>query len=119
MLYYDAATKKVSALNGSGRAPAVLSVERVKADCPAAGDEMPALHAHTVTVPGAAAGWADAVEKWGALPLAASLAPAIALADEGFPVSVMYVRSAACMLARATPARRRLISRSPPSPPPP
>ena len=87
LLYFDAATKKVSALNGSGRAPAALNVERVRADCPGCGDEIPQLHAHSVTVPGAVAGWADAVQRWGALPLAASLAPAIALADEGFPVS--------------------------------
>eukprot|EP00929_Paragymnodinium_shiwhaense_P049427 TRINITY_DN24932_c0_g1_i3.p1 TRINITY_DN24932_c0_g1~~TRINITY_DN24932_c0_g1_i3.p1 ORF type:complete len:559 (+),score=152.90 TRINITY_DN24932_c0_g1_i3:90-1766(+) len=87
LLYYDAKTKEVSAMNGSGRTPAALSLERAQKDCPGCGDELPMLHAHTVTVPGSAAGWADAVAKWGRLPLAEALAPATKLADEGFPVS--------------------------------
>ena len=44
-------------------------------------------HAHSVTVPGAAAAWCDAVERWGSLPLPSLLAPAIKLAEEGFPVA--------------------------------
>jgi len=41
---------------------------------------------HCVTVPGACALWADAAAKLGRLPLATLLAPAIALARDGFPV---------------------------------
>jgi len=40
-----------------------------------------------VTVPGAVAGWAALLESHGSLSLAQVLAPAIALAEEGFPVS--------------------------------
>jgi gamma-glutamyltranspeptidase/glutathione hydrolase len=42
-----------------------------------------------VTVPGAAAGWVDTVEKFGSgnLTLEQILTPAIELAEEGFPVS--------------------------------
>ena len=39
-----------------------------------------------MTVPGAAACWADCVKDFGRLPLADVLAPAIALAEEGVPI---------------------------------
>ncbi|MBE3039368.1 MAG: gamma-glutamyltransferase family protein [Chloroflexi bacterium] len=84
-LFYDARTRQVSALNGSGRAPRALTLERVRQ----AGfiDELPPYHAYNVTVPGACAGWCDLVERFGHLPLTKTLAPAIQLAEEGFPVS--------------------------------
>jgi gamma-glutamyltranspeptidase/glutathione hydrolase len=85
-LYYDAGTKQVTALNGSGRAPAVLTLDRLKKEG-LFSDELPPYHAHTVTVPGACAGWCDLIEKHGSLSLNEILAPAIKLADEGFPVS--------------------------------
>lgn len=83
-LYYDAATRKVSALNGSGRAPAALSLERLAAE---GLNSLPPFHAHTVTVPGACAGWCDLIERHGTMPLQTILAPAIRLAEEGFPVA--------------------------------
>jgi len=84
-LFYDARTRQVSALNGSGRAPRALNLERVQQ----AGftHKLPPYHAYNVTVPGACAGWCDLVERFGHLPLTKTLAPAIQLAEEGFPVS--------------------------------
>ncbi len=84
-LYYDAQTRQVSALNGSGRAPAALSLERLQRE--GFGSELPPYHPYTITVPGACAGWCDLVERHGRLPLAQVLAPAIRLAEEGFPVA--------------------------------
>jgi gamma-glutamyltranspeptidase / glutathione hydrolase len=84
-LYYSADTQQVTALNGSGRAPAALTLERLKQD--GFSTEMPPFHAHTVTVPGACAGWFDLIEKHGSLSMAEILAPAIQLASEGFPVA--------------------------------
>jgi gamma-glutamyltranspeptidase/glutathione hydrolase len=51
--------------------------------------EIPFLSAHAVTVPGAAAGWVDTVEKFGSgnVTLEQVLTPAIELAENGFPVS--------------------------------
>jgi gamma-glutamyltranspeptidase/glutathione hydrolase len=86
ILYYDSNLKTVQAMNGSGRAPQSLNAAKIRADCPECGDKIPTVHAHSVTVPGAAAGWADAVAKWGKLPLADVLEPAAKLAEEGFPV---------------------------------
>ncbi len=84
-LFYDAQTGHISALNGSGRAPAGLTLERLAKEGFA--HELPPYHAHTVTVPGACAGWCDLIERYGRLPLARILAPAIRLAEEGFPVA--------------------------------
>ncbi len=83
-LYYDARTKQVTALNGSGRAPAALSLERLQKENI---KELPPFHPYTITVPGACAGWFDLIEKHGTLPMSQILAPAINLAENGFPVA--------------------------------
>ncbi len=86
-LFYNARTKQVSALNGSGRAPAALTLERVKRDLGTDRlSSLPPFHAHTITVPGACAGWCDLVGRHGSLSMAEILAPAIRLAEAGFPV---------------------------------
>jgi gamma-glutamyltranspeptidase / glutathione hydrolase len=89
-LYYEAATRQVSALNGSGRAPAGLTLERLQRegflDSPSEA-ELPPYHPYTITVPGAAAGWCDLIKRFGRLSLTKVLAPAIRLAEEGFPVA--------------------------------
>lgn len=84
-LYFSADTKQVTALNGSGRAPAALTLDRLKKD--GFSSELPPFHAHTVTVPGACAGWFDLIETHGSRSMSEILAPAIRLAGEGFPVS--------------------------------
>ena len=53
---------------------------------------MPATGIHTVTVPGAVAGWAALRERFGTLSLADLLAPAIHYAEEGFPVTEVVAR---------------------------
>ncbi|MCB9145201.1 MAG: gamma-glutamyltransferase [Anaerolineales bacterium] len=83
-LYFDAQTQQVTALNGSGRASSALTLERLKKE---GLSTLPPFHAHTVTVPGACAGWCDLIAKHGSLSLTEILAPAIRLADEGFPVA--------------------------------
>lgn len=84
-LYYEKANYKVTALNGSGRAPKALTLEHLMAE--GIENELPPFHAYTVTVPGACAGWCDLVERHGRLSMATVLAPAIRLAEEGFPVA--------------------------------
>ena len=84
-LYYSADTKRVTALNGSGRAPAALTLDRLQKEGFSA--DLPPFHAHTVTVPGACAGWFDLIQKHGSLAMTEILAPAIRLASEGFPVA--------------------------------
>ncbi len=56
-LYFDAETKSVSAINGSGRAPRSLSIERLSRE--GFKDQLPPYHPYNVTVPGACAMWCD------------------------------------------------------------
>lgn len=85
-LYYSADTGQVTALNGSGAAPSALTLDRLKREGLLA-ESLPPFHAHTVTVPGACAGWCDLIAKHGSLLMGDVLAPAIRLAEEGFPVT--------------------------------
>ena len=88
LLFYDAKTKKVSALNGSGRAPASLSIAKLRKKG-IRGNSIPMNDINAVTVPGAPAGWITTVETFGSKTLSMEdiLAPAIKLAEEGYPVS--------------------------------
>ncbi|KAK4043075.1 putative gamma-glutamyltransferase YwrD [Parachaetomium inaequale] len=91
-LYYDAKTGSVSALNGSGRSGGQCTLERIRKDLGLAdgvAGEMPMTSVHAATVPGAAAGWVDTVERFGSgkLSMEQILAPAIELGEKGFPVS--------------------------------
>lgn len=84
-LYYEASSGQVTALNGSGRAPAALTLERLRRED--LGVSLPPYHPYTITVPGACAGWCDLLERHGRLSMDKVLAPAICLAEEGFPVA--------------------------------
>ncbi|WP_425147991.1 gamma-glutamyltransferase family protein [Deinococcus sp.] len=68
-------------LNASGAAPAGLSLE-VLPD-----GQMPRHGWLPVTVPGAVRGWADLHGRFGRLPFAQVLAPAIRYARQGYPLS--------------------------------
>lgn len=104
-LYFDANTKKVHALNGSGRSPKNTTVEQIRGELglsASAPGKIPSHSALAVTVPGAAAGWVDVVEKFGSgkLTLEQILTPAIELGEDGFPVSEL---SASFVSAMETP----------------
>ncbi|OOF95173.1 hypothetical protein ASPCADRAFT_396939 [Aspergillus carbonarius ITEM 5010] len=91
-LFYDAKTKKVHSLNGSGRYPANATLEKIREDLnigPNESGSIPMTSVLAVTTPGAAAGWVDTVEKFGSgkLSLEQILRPAIELGEDGFPVS--------------------------------
>ncbi|KAF8456440.1 nucleophile aminohydrolase [Kalaharituber pfeilii] len=93
-LYFNPRTKSVQSLNASGRSPSALTLDYAlstipESDLKISNNRIPPSSAHTVTVPGAAAGWCDTVRIFGSgkLTLAQVLAPAIEYAEEGFPVS--------------------------------
>lgn len=85
-LYYEARTRRVYALNGSGRAPKALTLERLRREG-LLETGLPPFHPYTITVPGACAAWCDLLERFGRLPRTRVFAPAIRLAEEGFPVA--------------------------------
>ena len=82
-IVWDPKTGKLHGYNGSGRSPMSLSAaefeRRGLADIPAHGP-LP------VTVPGAVDGWFALHARFGRLPMADNLAPAIRYAREGHPV---------------------------------
>lgn len=80
-IVYDAKTKQVYGLNASGWTPAGLTLEALKARKI---DKLRVID--QVTVPGTVAGWDVMAKRWGKLPLAQTLAPAIKLAEDGFAV---------------------------------
>jgi gamma-glutamyltranspeptidase / glutathione hydrolase len=73
------------ALNASGRAGRGADAAAARA---AGHDTMPLRTPWSVTVPGCVDGWEALVERFGSRSLADLLAPATALAGEGFPVSL-------------------------------
>ncbi|KAH8997583.1 gamma-glutamyltranspeptidase [Lactarius akahatsu] len=89
-LFYDATTRSVKALNGSGRAPGKLSIEYLRSR--GITGDIPPTDLNAVTVPGAAAAWVDTVEVFGSgkLSVAEVLEPATRLAEEGVPVSEIH-----------------------------
>ncbi|PQE32991.1 gamma-glutamyltranspeptidase protein [Rutstroemia sp. NJR-2017a WRK4] len=123
-LYYDAKTKKVSALNGSGRAGMKCTLEAIRKDLGIKGDEpgkIPLKSPHSVTVPGAAAGWVDTVERFGSgkVTLEQILAPAIELGEKGFPVSELAStmwRNCEALLLRASPNSHEMLKEDPDAP---
>nr|XP_015216376.1 PREDICTED: putative gamma-glutamyltransferase YwrD isoform X1 [Lepisosteus oculatus] len=88
-LFYDAKTREVRGLNGSGRSPRALSLDALERLGFSESNPPSPFHALRVTVPGAAAGWCDAVQDFGSrkLSLGDILQPAIDLAERGFPVA--------------------------------
>jgi gamma-glutamyltranspeptidase / glutathione hydrolase len=87
LLFYEAESGRVTGVNGSGRAPATVDVEK-HVDL----DEMPERGGLTVTVPGAVRLWEDAANRYGNQALARLLEPAWELAENGYPVAEVVAR---------------------------
>ena len=77
---------RLHGLNSSGSAPQKLSLEALRT---AGLEHMPRFGMTPVTVPGVPAAWAVLTKRFGALPLTASLRPAIDYARNGAPVAPM------------------------------
>jgi gamma-glutamyltranspeptidase/glutathione hydrolase len=83
-IVWDAEKRELSGLNASGRAPAAMTIEYFRDK---GLDAIPPLGPLPVSVPGAVDGWYELHGRYGRLPMAEILAPAIRYAREGFPVS--------------------------------
>ncbi len=84
VLLKPAGEDRVVALNGSGKAPRLLSSARLREQGHLS---VPEYSVDAVTVPGAVDAFCRLSNDWGKLGLAASLEPAIHYAEEGVPVS--------------------------------
>lgn len=101
---------EVVCLNASGRAGSGASADVLRAE---GHTVMPFRHdVRVVTVPGCVDGWAALHERFGTMPLADLLAPAIRLASEGFPASPLLVASAGLVDARASETLHELVSQA-------
>ena len=89
-LIWDPAAARLAALNGSGRAPAAADPTALRRSGLV---RLPRRGPLAITVPGAVRSWADAHRRFGRLPIARLLAPAIELAAEGFPADDVFIRS--------------------------
>ena len=84
VIYYEAKSGKLYGLNAGGWAPTGLSAPFLRSK---GQTRMPNSGIYSVTVPGAVKGWELLRARFGRLPLADLLAPAIFYADDGFPVT--------------------------------
>jgi gamma-glutamyltranspeptidase / glutathione hydrolase len=83
-ILWSAAEGRLIGLDASGRSGSKVDVDELVAE---GAERVPGSGARSVTVPGALSGWNALIENYGTMTLAEVLAPAIRLAEEGFPVS--------------------------------
>ena len=97
-LVWSEKQQRLFGLNSSGPAPLLASAERILAEGRDRGGKMPARGWTPVTVPGAPKAWAELVGRFGRLPLAEDLAPAVDYARGGYPCAPNLARlwSEAC-----------------------
>jgi gamma-glutamyltranspeptidase/glutathione hydrolase len=74
--------QRLIGINGSGHAGALMTLDKL-----AGRNRVPDEGAQSITLPGALSGWAMLLEAHGTISLAQALAPAIELAEQGFPIS--------------------------------
>jgi len=83
-IVYDAKSGKYYGMNASGWAPAAQSVERLRQK---GLREMPMHGIEPVTVPGSVDGWQKMLDRFGKKKMNEVLAPAIQVAQDGYPVT--------------------------------
>ncbi|MGC8535350.1 MAG: gamma-glutamyltransferase [Rhizomicrobium sp.] len=94
-IVWDPETRKLFGYNGTGPAPMGRTLAKMRADVSHLyarmglpyKDHIPPLGSLSVTVPGAVDSWSALHQRFGKLPLAEILAPAIGYAENGFAVT--------------------------------
>jgi gamma-glutamyltranspeptidase/glutathione hydrolase len=85
LLIYDARAKKVFSLNAEGTAPRLATIDWYQRN---AAGKLPVNDTLLAgTVPGVVDAWYILLERWGTMSFAQVLAPAIEMAENGFPLS--------------------------------
>jgi gamma-glutamyltranspeptidase/glutathione hydrolase len=83
-IVYDAKSGKYYGLNASGWAPAAQSIDRLRQK---GLREMPMRGIEPVTIPGSVDGWQKMLDRFGKKKMNEVLAPAIQIAQDGYPVT--------------------------------
>lgn len=86
-LVYEVKSGKIYGLNASGWSAAGASIAFLHRQ---GFTNMPQSGIHSVTVPGCVAGWQALLDRFGRKRLGTVLAPAIRLAEDGFPVTEIF-----------------------------
>ncbi|HEY2558347.1 MAG TPA: gamma-glutamyltransferase family protein [Caldimonas sp.] len=81
--------EKLHGLNASGQAPAAWTVEYFRSKHGTGAERPPMRGWDSVTVPGAVASWVALSERFGKLPFADLIAPAIDVAERGYAVPII------------------------------
>jgi gamma-glutamyltranspeptidase/glutathione hydrolase len=82
-MVWSARDRTLHGLNASGRSGSLMTRETLAAR----GRTRVSQGIEAVTIPGSLSGWSALLEKFGTLTLAEALAPAIAIAEAGYPVT--------------------------------
>ncbi|MBK8923881.1 MAG: gamma-glutamyltransferase [Saprospirales bacterium] len=83
-IVWDAQTQKLYGLNASGRSPKALTLDYFQKQ---GLRSIPSYGPLPVTAPGCVDGWFELHQRFGRLPMADILQPAIQYAEQGFPVT--------------------------------
>lgn len=109
-LVHQDGDREPAVLNAAGRAGSGSSAEQLRAE---GRREMPFRHdPRTVTVPGCVDGWVTLHERFGSLGLDDLFAPAIRLAEEGFPASPLLIGSLGALDDRGRAAFADLLAQA-------
>lgn len=106
-IVWDAGNEELVGLNASGRAPALMTLEYFRENNLT---DIPKYGPLPVSVPGAVDGWFELHGRFGSVPMAELLAPAIRYAREGFPVTeeiarLFVINENVSAITRASPRR--------------
>ena len=88
ILIYDSHAKKVISLNAEGTAPKLATIEWYKEHNKGELPDSDSLLAGTV--PGVVDAWYTMLDRWGTMTFEQVLAPAIEIAEQGFPLSERF-----------------------------
>ena len=108
-LVWDPADERLYGYNGSGRSPAALTIERVRAN---GHERMPERGPLAITVPGCVDAWVALLGRFGRRSLAESLLPAAHTAEEGYELTPITARSIAASLAWFDDAARAVFGQA-------
>lgn len=89
-IIWDAGKQELTGLNASGRSPRAMTLQYFRDN---GIEEIPPYGPLPVSVPGAVDGWFELHGRYGRLPMSDILAPAIAYAVNGFPVSEVIAQA--------------------------
>jgi len=85
ILVYDARSRQVYSINAEGTAPRLATIEWYQKN---AGGKIPVSDGLlSASLPGVVDAWYVLLDRWGTMTFAQTLAPAIELAESGFPLS--------------------------------